>query len=130
MPARVLYDYEVEDILLRHPEIDVTAIPSHGVRIVDKGKDILVGIVAATGKIRMVDITAYDDEGERIDPAIVEPQLVYIFPFGWVDISDQVEIAKAVFEGAGEAARLDILPLVKLGLVAVIGFFAWQMLKK
>lgn len=69
MSVRVLSDAEARDILLRHPEIQASRIPSYGLRFYDEetNKDYLAGIVHATGEVRLIDVTMYDESGQRID---------------------------------------------------------------
>lgn len=72
MNARVLTTSEAREFLLRHPEILPEQIPSYGMRISEylggEIHDYLIGIVHATGEVKVVDVTAYEN-GRRIDPA-------------------------------------------------------------
>ncbi len=70
MSVRVLSDDEARAVLARHPEITASRIPSYGIVFFDEQdeRDYLVGLVHATGEIRVIDATAYDEEGVRIDP--------------------------------------------------------------
>lgn len=69
MSVRVLTDEEARDVLLRHPEIQASRIPSYGLKFYDYStdKDYLAGIVHATGQVRVIDMTMYDESGQRID---------------------------------------------------------------
>jgi hypothetical protein len=68
--ARVLTVEETREFLSRHPDITADKVPSYGLRVTEGQTDYLVGIVHATGEIKVIDITAHDEQGNRIDPNI------------------------------------------------------------
>lgn len=73
MSVKVLSDSEAKEILLRHPEVKASRIPSYGLKFYDAetDKDYLAGLVHSTGEIRLVDVTYYVD-GKRIDADLAE----------------------------------------------------------
>jgi hypothetical protein len=98
-------------------------VPSYGLRIVDGGKDYLVGVRHATGEIGVWDVTAYDPStGARIDPALL-------------DQSSLETLADAIWKGTAESISQtpayvnDLLKLAAIGVGVYLAAQAIQLWK-
>lgn len=110
--VRVLTAEETAAFLERHPYA-TEQIPSYGLRVSESGRDYLVGVNHTTGEIKVIDITAYDTEGNRINPDET-----------WIGA-----LARAVWNGTLEAITGDIMPVLRLALVAFGAYWIWRIVK-
>jgi len=79
MAVRVLSGKELTDFLTRHP-YDPTDIPSYGIRIWEDNRYYLIGVNHNTNEIVVLDITAYDETGQAINPGIAEEsEIIRVF---------------------------------------------------
>ena len=97
MSVRVLSTSEARTLLDRHSLIKPEIIPSWGVWLEDDVlspgfmHDYLVGIIHETGEVKILDITAYNSLGDRIDPIT---QSGFTFANLWREIENRINPLK------------------------------------
>jgi hypothetical protein len=95
---RVLSTMEANLFLAAHP-IGADQIPSYGLNESYNGIDYLLGVNHNTGTIQVMDITAYDNSGSRIDPGLADESQIQLL---WN--STLAALPDSIGQGAGGIA--------------------------
>ena len=132
MSIRVLTAAEARAFLARHPEITPDVIPSYGLFLEEQAHDYVVALVHATGEIKVIDATLYDERGVRIDPEsalwwsqvreslyrVIDPfQITYKVGREFTEALDSLE---NVYQAIGGVKGLMWLAIAGLGVWLVV----------